>query len=315
MEAYFLAKKDEIAGIISFSQNNVAYQDILDVCKKIINVINDSFNVEVSIGIGSVVNSIDLIGASYSQAKKAIELRIIYGSKNVLTFINASQGNNKEVLKVINDSNFVNSILSYNINSCETIIKTIFSKIMEMNQVNMETIKMVYYRLISLIFNVMYEADIAPSYLGSSELEIFTSIKNFSSIDQIEEKLIYYSRKAIECILNTQNIKSTAVEKAKKYISDHLADDISLTDIADCIHVTPNYLCALFKAESGQTLFDFITNLRINQAMILMRDENIKTYEIGKMTGYSDPKYFSRVFKKVTGMPPSSYRRSLFKEQ
>lgn len=110
---------------------------------------------------------------------------------------------------------------------------------------------------------------------------------------------------------DVKQIKNTAVEKAKRFIDQNYKEEISLADISNHVHMTPNYFCALFKSETNQNLFDYIINFRIEKAKALMKDEGLKTYKIGEMVGYKDPKYFCRVFKKVTGLSPSDYRKSI----
>lgn len=141
--------------------------------------------------------------------------------------------------------------------------------------------------------------------------EIISVLKNVrNKLERLGKKQIL-SSEAADIATDVQQIKNTAVEKAKMFINQNYMEEISLTDIANHVHMTPNYFCALFKTETNQNLFDYIINFRIEKAKALMKDESLKMYRIGEMVGYKDPKYFCKVFKKICGLSPSQYRKSI----
>lgn len=254
------------------------------------------------------------IGASYTEAKRSLDLRVLYGNNSVLTFLDVPTNFKREVLSVADENILTNAIISLNYDSCRDIIMKVFNKMRQSGVISIETIKMVYYRLISVILKEIYNAGITPSYLRLEEMEMFTAIKNLNSIEQIRDRLLSFLEKALEGIANTQKIKNSAIEKAIGFITENFKSEITLTDISNYVHVTPNYLSALFKAETGYNVLEYITNLRIEKVKFLMRDKSLKTYEIGEMVGYKDPKYFCRVFKKILGQSPLQYRKMLIKK-
>ncbi|MNW62789.1 HTH-type transcriptional activator Btr [compost metagenome] len=67
----------------------------------------------------------------------------------------------------------------------------------------------------------------------------------------------------------------------------------------------------LFKQETGETLFEYLTKVRIEQAKNLLKDPQNKLYEVCYAVGYTDPSHFSKLFKKITGSTPSAYREQL----
>jgi two-component system response regulator YesN len=100
------------------------------------------------------------------------------------------------------------------------------------------------------------------------------------------------------------------IEEAKKYILQNYTKNVTLKKVAENVHVTPNYLSALFK-ETGENFIQYLTALRIEQAKTLLKDPRNKIYEIVEMVGYSDPAYFSATFKKYVGKTPLEYRLSM----
>ncbi len=100
------------------------------------------------------------------------------------------------------------------------------------------------------------------------------------------------------------------IEEAKKYLRQNYSKNVTLKKVAEHVHVTPNYLSALFK-ETGENYIQYLTVLRIEQSKTLLKDPRNKIYEIVEMVGYSDPAYFSATFKKYVGKTPLEYRLSM----
>jgi len=101
------------------------------------------------------------------------------------------------------------------------------------------------------------------------------------------------------------------VTGAKEYILKHLAGDMKLGEIAWHVGKGEEHLARVFKRETGQTVFDYVREARINQARTLLLNPSLTLSEIAERCGFSSLSYFSRTFKTVTGMPPSSYRQQM----
>lgn len=113
-------------------------------------------------------------------------------------------------------------------------------------------------------------------------------------------------------LLDTQraNAYSRTVNDAIAFVHSHYADaELSLNDIADSLHISVGYLCALFKQETGVTLKNYITDVRIEAAKRLLKKGHAKIYEICTAVGYQTSQYFSQVFFKKVGMYPAEYRK------
>lgn len=100
----------------------------------------------------------------------------------------------------------------------------------------------------------------------------------------------------------------TVIDRAKQYIRQRYAEDLSLEDAAESVHLNPFYFSKVFKQHVGETFIDYVTGLRIERAKQLIQEDALSLKEVSYRVGYKDPNYFSRVFKKVTGVAPSEYR-------
>lgn len=99
------------------------------------------------------------------------------------------------------------------------------------------------------------------------------------------------------------------VSMAVQYIKEHYQEQISLEDVAVAGNVSPNYLSKLFRNEMGIGFLDYMTQIRLKESEKLLEETNLSIKEIAAKVGYLDEKYYSKLFKKATGIKPSEYRR------
>ena len=103
---------------------------------------------------------------------------------------------------------------------------------------------------------------------------------------------------------------SRVIRQAKAYIGEHFKNpDLTLHDVADYVALSNNHFCTVFSQETGVTFTEYITNVRIEKAMELLRDSALRTSDVAFQVGYNDPHYFSYLFKKTVGVTPRDYRR------
>ncbi len=102
------------------------------------------------------------------------------------------------------------------------------------------------------------------------------------------------------------------IEEAVSYIHEHYDQSITLGDISGRVYVSSYYFTKLFKAKTGKTFVEYLTDYRIRMAKKLLKENlDYRIQDVCEKVGYSDKKYFSKCFKKITGMTPASYRDSI----
>ena len=100
-------------------------------------------------------------------------------------------------------------------------------------------------------------------------------------------------------------LQNKYAEAMMQYIRQHYAEHISLTDLSRQLNISCTHLNAKFKAETGYTFHDFLNYYRIRRAVELQKRGEHKLYEIAELVGFSDYKYFNKVYKKYTGYSPN----------
>ena len=130
---------------------------------------------------------------------------------------------------------------------------------------------------------------------------------------KLREELTGASSLVLEKLTGTQDTDTThlTVKRMKGMIHEFYQTGIMLDDISRKLDMPPEYLGTLFHRETGTTFSNYVKNYRISKAKELLVGTNLKLYEVAEKVGYSDPKYFSRVFKEITGQLPVEYRRNV----
>ena len=98
-----------------------------------------------------------------------------------------------------------------------------------------------------------------------------------------------------------------ASQRALNYLRVHYAENVTLGDVARAAYLSPHYLASVFKQETGTTVMDALTEIRLSHARRLLLEGRQSVGEIAAAVGYGSPHHFSRLFRRASGLPPSRY--------
>jgi two-component system response regulator YesN len=156
--------------------------------------------------------------------------------------------------------------------------------------------------------------------IGGEESEVVPAINNvesllipLDSIEQIREAL----RTIFAGVLafrsgHAQSEKVELILEARAYIDSHFSDpNLLLEEVATSVNLSPSHFSMVFGRETGESFKSYLTRVRIEHAMELLRSTSLKCSEIAYQSGYNDPHYFSYAFKKYAGVPPQQFRQSI----
>ena len=133
---------------------------------------------------------------------------------------------------------------------------------------------------------------------------IFSCSSVYDRLEQIPDA---YLEAQLNC-LAYQPCHSLHVRMAKEYVDRHLFEDVTLTKVAEAIAISPSYLSRIFLKEMGESFSDYVIRNKTEYSKKMLRETNLKVYEIADKLGYSNPHYFSKLFKERVGMTPIEYR-------
>lgn len=130
----------------------------------------------------------------------------------------------------------------------------------------------------------------------------------FAASAVLYEYIIEFNRRII-CAERRFKSESSSLAPVLDYIDLHYSDDITLEALCEIIHVTPQYLCRLFKNRMGLRPLEYVARRRIQQAKLYLAETEKSVKEISADVGYRDGAYFGAVFKRLEGISPNEYRR------
>lgn len=107
---------------------------------------------------------------------------------------------------------------------------------------------------------------------------------------------------------NSHILKLNRLDQVLKYISDHYNEKISIPKLAEQIFLTESHFCRFFKKSTGKTPVNYINELRVERAAVLLKNTDESITKIAAHVGFDDVNYFSRVFKKEKGISPGNFK-------
>lgn len=169
-----------------------------------------------------------------------------------------------------------------------------------------ESLKSFYYSFLQLLFETMEKdqedaAQLFRDRLSQAPEQPYASIGEMKA--WVSEILSIYQ----SCIAQAAD-QAGVVTMVREYIKNHLQDDLNREMLAAMVYLNPDYLSHLFKKETGSSLTNYIIEARIQEAKLLLAKNEMSVRDIAIACGFQNISYFSRQFKKSTGMTPREFR-------
>lgn len=299
----------EYALVILLTKNSE--QDInnklLPLLHSITKYLKDEFRVTLTIGVSDTGNSKEF-HKLYKQAKYSCMCQFFGGAEKIYYYASVKKESSFDINYFQSKVGSLKNLLLY----CETKdiqedIKDLMIKNSEVSVNDIEKIKELFYKFAIFIDDFSLKNNINQ--------DIKPYMEKFSSIHNVYGTLEDYNQWIYDVMIYINDIRrrfSKPVRETIQYLKKNYNEDISLATIADYIGINSDYLCRIFKNEVGCTINKYIEQIKISNAIDLMKNKGMKIYEISQEVGYHNEHYFSRVFKKVTGVSPKKFLQRQF---
>lgn len=149
----------------------------------------------------------------------------------------------------------------------------------------------------------------------SAKVDLYKQFSTINCINGYREWLVQSITEFIshmEKRSDERNIES--IDAVKDYIRQHLSEELSLNTVASKVYISPKYLSKIFKEETGINYSDYITKMRMDRALELIKTKDMTIEQIANTVGYGTAAYFIKKFKEINGCTPKTYLRSLVKQ-
>ena len=150
----------------------------------------------------------------------------------------------------------------------------------------------------------------APEDISATAEELSLAIERIYSLESLRELFIQSACKIIEQFTRVkQALEDKPIRDAKKYIQEHYSEPITLETVSHEVGFNPAYLSTVFKKSTGQNFLEYVKEVRIEKAKDLLVRTNMSPATIASAVGYTDLKYFTRLFHKATNLTLNDYRK------
>jgi two-component system response regulator YesN len=272
---------------------------------------NEEECLDISCVIGSVATNAQELGNSYKGIKTAF-LHKAYTSNSVVLYA-GQDANSKRMFTFTEEEKMMKEIvLLVNGKDQEKLIEYLEALKNEFIADKLSDIEMISgfaVKLVLAIFNTLGELGRKSDVCLERTNYLIKEMGYCETITMIFKKLEAFTIEAFELLNEENSMKNRRiVDEAQAYIRKNYAEPISLEELARYVNVHPVHLSRLFSKDLGNTFKYFLTEARIEEAKRLLKDINYKVYEISTLVGYEKPRYFSELFRNVTGFTPLEYR-------
>lgn len=174
---------------------------------------------------------------------------------------------------------------------------------------DLEVIKSRLYELLVMISRTAIENGADAQRMMQLSHEYRYRIAAFSSIDTLCAWLSGVIKQFMRSLFSFSGAKhANVIHRCMQHIGTNYREHITLEDTARSVYLSPAYLSRIFKQETGMTFNEYLNQVRINKARELLQQRELRMTDISLLVGYGDQSYFTKVFKRMTGMLPREYR-------
>lgn len=279
-----------------------------EVGQQLVQVIRQHTKLSCSVGFSPAMKGIDRLGTAYEQAVRALYRRFYSGEGGVFTVLaepDAQLGGEARYPKHLEEQ-MVESVRTLQKERLLALFDETRAYI-EQSAYSKESAERLLVEM-SVVLYRQFEFMQVPFEWSLEGLlqDLHASGTLAASIEVIKDK--FGSWMSASRAGQPKDKVQFVIDKAKAYMEEHYYKDLSMEEVAELADLSISHFCTLFKQTTGYTFLEYLTECRIEKAKTILLHSDVKVYQVAPMVGYQDPKYFTQVFKKITGKTPSEFR-------
>lgn len=292
-------------------------EEVSEKCSYLQEVINNGFGFTVTIAVSSGGISAMELPEKLKECLGSLEYKSYMGTNSIIQYSDLNSFFRYEDYSTLDkyQKQLLESIKSGNEGLVKVTTQNI-ARYVTTNKININYMKNFYYTTLSSINNIRISVSaIEVDKRHEEGRDIASLLKLIEKSESAEELNSLLEDVAVRIAEKVNNFNNKSIKlilrKAIDYIQEHYSEQVTLNEVAENIYVSTFYISRMFKKELGKSFVDYLNDVRIEKSKELLKDIKYKTYEVAEIVGISDPHYFSKLFKKYSGMTPSEYRESL----
>lgn len=264
----------------------------------------------ITIGIGSYYDDPRMVDRSYYEALGAIRNSILVGEKSVIHWEDIKNNDYEDIAYPYDiETKLIEKLKTAKTEQLAELIDTLFDNWQLDDNFDSMMVKSRILELLGVLSRSAVEAGAKYKDISPLNYKYTQQLFKINTINALKKWLYSLVIKFIEKVDEVEEEdKEKIIYDGVKYIQSNFTDDISLTEAATAASLSVHYFSRLFKKEMGCTFKEYLTELRMREAKKKLKNRDDNIANIAKAIGYNNPGYFSKVFKKYEGIPPSEFR-------
>lgn len=264
---------------------------------------------QTTIGIGQIYPTILDVGKSYLEAHAALDYRLIKGKNTWITYKEISPSESAYAYPHQLVNSYVYAVRTWNVQEIHDMLQKIVDYIYSHN-LSLQQVKCICFDLTSAFLREIssLEKHVAPNK-ASISYDVF-SIAEYDSVSELAQKISDFSDNIQHYIVKNDEYQSSSlIVQCKEFMRENISNaQFSLSTCAEHFDIAPQTLRRKFKNDTGLTLSNYLTFLRVEHAKKLLVSSELDVNELCEECGYIDLSSFIRMFKSETGVSPGKYR-------
>ena len=301
------AMANKIAIFIPYEKKEFDYNErisIIDTARNMVRRLNTQMDVSFRAGIGPI-KTLDQQMISYNEALDSLTLT----TGSVVHSDDVAVGCEYEAdYPIDTETVLFDSVKGGDLNKAIDAANQFFDWMLESYKSYTDDVKLKVLEFVLKAESLAYEKG-GNTYHFRSREDYLNIINNTKEYDKLRKWFIDKISEACRNVMSRRENRSNGViDRAREYIHNNYKNDISLDDVSREIDISPYYFSKIFKEAMGENFIEYLTNIRIEKAKELLDNTDMSMKEICIEVGYSNPNYFSRIFKKNVGVTPTEYK-------
>ncbi|MGF7048007.1 two-component system response regulator YesN [Paenibacillus sp. DS2015] len=313
----FLHQDDVVMlAMLPDTQSDPSPQRTLEILEEIKQSVQKYLKLTVTIGVSSLIHSLEGVHQGYREAIQALDYRLMLGNNRVIWIDDVELRKDEYRQDALDYDEIKQQMLvrSIKLGTAQEVSDTVGSlfECLELEQLSVKDYQVYVLEILTSIMKVAKEFNVELEQIfGSNELP-FAEIYKFNNLNEVKMWITVLSVKLMNTIFaGRQSSYNQLVESAKEYILLHYHEsDISINKVCNHLHISTGYFSSIFKKEVKMTFVNYLMHHRMETAKVLLRSTDMKAFEIAEKVGFADPNYFSFCFRKKFGISPKEYRNN-----
>lgn len=279
----------------------------------VVTELSNVLGLSVSIGISQPKVGMHKAQLAFKEGRNALRYKFYMGKQAIINYTDIHD--EKEPTKDFDvyrlGKELIELVKLGNSREAEEMIHDMYAKLNEM-QGSISYIRSIGIEIAFTLSRLMDEFGKSMDDVTDDKNVILQTIQTFENIFDLKSYIV----SIVVAVSNYFSGKFRAknerlVDEIREIIEKEYMNNINVNRIAQHVYLSPNYISQIFKKETGKTITDCLTHRRMEAAKDLLKETDLKIQQISEMVGYEDASYFSKVFKKQTGIYPQKYRMFL----